>query len=940
MTVDKLGGRKTLKVTPILEEIETEGLKRSIDIVALFEGFGVRLEKKGSSFMGLCPFHDDKNPSLSVDREKGVYHCFGCGEGGDAIELVKKVKGLGFREAVTFLKGEYGPAHFSPRAGLGRRTIEHPSVKIEPPPVAAEALSAMPFLLDAIMERYEKNLAGSAEARRYLEGRGLWKPEVLRRFRVGYSDGVLGDLVGEHDRAELVRLGILKRGDVATRAWREHFERCIVIPLFDEFDHVAGFYGRRIEAGVTPSHLYLPGPHQGLVNRAAATAYRDSLVLTEAILDALSLASVGVQNTIPCYGANGFTEEHEKLLKDERVKEVFVAFDADDAGRKGAAALVSRLAAAGIKTYALEPDHGKDWNDWTTDGGTAEAFAGLVDASRKAAAVETAEEATFTGVSSPSVSSPRPDELTMIREAGRYLFARELVRYRVAGVRESFAASLRVSVRAEAHGAPAGAAKGAEFEDRLGRTYVDTVDLYSARSRSAFASSCAQIGIEAVRIERDLVAMLDALEEERDARLRSSDTEARVMTEEEKAQALELLRDPDLSTRIVDDLKTVGYVGEEVNKLLLYLAATSRKLDDPVSVIVSSQSASGKSYLIDTVKTLMPEEDVVSMTSLSDQALNYLGEEGLLHKFLVMGEAVHSFSVEHQIREMLSAKELSRLVTVKDEKTGEMHSRLVRKKVLVSLAMSTTSSEVNPENSSRFFVISTDESEAQTHEVHRIQRDKYSLDRFEKKNETVPQIVERHRAAQRLLRPLAIVNPYARFLGFPARLMRTRRDHERFLDLIAAAAFLRQYQKEAKQDERGREYVECDMEDYELAYRVMSAILPSTLSNFPRSARELYEKLRELARAKAQAERLGTCEVELSQREIREQSGLSQMFVKRNVRTLCEYEYLVEVGSFQRGSRRGYRLAEDEDLRLVDLSSIPTPEELRRKARAENLDLY
>jgi len=78
-------------------------------------------------------------------------------------------------------------------------------------------------------------------------------------------------------------------------------------------------------------------------------------------------------------------------------------------------------------------------------------------------------------------------------------------------------------------------------------------------------------------------------------------------------------------------------------------------------VIVSSQSASGKSYLIDTVKALMPPEDVVSMTSLSDQALNYLGEDALMHKFLIMGEAVHAESVEHQIREMLSGKELSRL---------------------------------------------------------------------------------------------------------------------------------------------------------------------------------------------------------------------------------------------------------------------------------------
>jgi hypothetical protein len=170
-------------------------------------------------------------------------------------------------------------------------------------------------------------------------------------------------------------------------------------------------------------------------------------------------------------------------------------------------------------------------------------------------------------------------------------------------------------------------------------------------------------------------------------------------------------------------------------------------------------------------------------------------------------------------------------------------------------------------------------------------------------------------------------------------MMRTRRDHERFLDLIAAVCFLRQYQKDLKHDERGREYIECDLEDYRLAYRIMAAILPSTLSNFPRSASELYTTVRLLAKAKADDESLLAVEVVISQRELREATGLSQMVVKRNLRTLCDYEYLSEVGSFQRGSRRGYRLVRDEDLRLVDLTAIPTPEDLVLAAGAQGLEI-
>ena len=135
-------------------------------------------------------------------------------------------------------------------------------------------------------------------------------------------------------------------------------------------------------------------------------------------------------------------------------------------------------------------------------------------------------------------------------------------------------------------------------------------------------------------------------------------------------------------------------MGEDLNKQLLYLAASSRKLDDPISVLILSQSAAGKSYLVETVRTLMPAEDVVAVTSLSDQALNYIDD--LTHKFLILGEAVHGEVVEHQIREMLSGKELSRLVTIKDPETGKMQSRVVRTPVIVSSVMSGTNHDDQP----------------------------------------------------------------------------------------------------------------------------------------------------------------------------------------------------------------------------------------------------
>jgi DNA primase len=108
MTMDKLSGRKTLKVGNILDEFEKDRIKERVDIVALFSTFGVALESKGTRYMGRCPWHEDGTPSLSVDREKGLYNCFGCGESGDAFTLVEKMQGVDFKAALEYLKSYSG----------------------------------------------------------------------------------------------------------------------------------------------------------------------------------------------------------------------------------------------------------------------------------------------------------------------------------------------------------------------------------------------------------------------------------------------------------------------------------------------------------------------------------------------------------------------------------------------------------------------------------------------------------------------------------------------------------------------------------------------------------------------------------------------------------------------------------------------------------------
>jgi hypothetical protein len=501
------------------------------------------------------------------------------------------------------------------------------------------------------------------------------------------------------------------------------------------------------------------------------------------------------------------------------------------------------------------------------------------------------------------------DELRFERDGLFHLFTVGEISYRVGGVRQLFVTSLKVNIRATSNGS----------------SYYDSLDLYAAKARTGFAQALARtFGTELARVEKDLVLILEHLENERDEALKTGNRKAAVvMSSADRELGFSLLRDPRLFERLVDDMTSLGYVGEDLNKQLVYLAASSRKLDDPISVLILSQSAAGKSYLVETVRRLMPEEDVVAVTSLSDQALNYIDD--LTHKFLILGEAVHGEIIEHQIREMLSGKELSRLVTIKDPETGKMQSRVVRTPVIVSSVLSGTNHAQNPENASRYFVVNADESRGQTERIHERQRQKYSLERLATAQGAAANIVKTHQAAQRLLTKRQIVNDFAPLIGFPTSLMRSRRDHDRFLDLIACVCYLRQYQKKAEKT-GSFEYIRCDLEDYRVAYRIMvEGVLASTMRELSAGAQLLYEELRKLARTEAKRQRVETTEVALTQRQIREYTALTHTWVRLNLRQLVEYEYLSVRGGNER-SKGFYRLKEDCALRETDLSMIPSPE--------------
>ena len=316
--------------------------------------------------------------------------------------------------------------------------------------------------------------------------------------------------------------------------------------------------------------------------------------------------------------------------------------------------------------------------------------------------------------------------------------------------------------------------------------HVDAFDLYAARARGAFITNAArELAVREDVIKHDLGRVLLKLEElqaEHIAAAVKVEPTAPVMSEAERAQALAWLQSPDLMARILIDFDAVGLVGEASNKLMGYLAAVSRKLDAPLAIVVQSSSAAGKSSLMDAVLAFMPEEERIKYSAMTGQSLFYMGETNLKHKILAIAEEEGAARASYALKLLQSEGELTIASTGKDPNTGNLITQQYRVEGPVMIFLTTTAIEIDEELLNRCIVLTVDEGRAQTEAIHVRQRAKRTLAGLRGK-EGRQRVLSVHRNAQRLLRSLAVVNPWAEQLTFLSDKTRTRRDHEKYLTL-------------------------------------------------------------------------------------------------------------------------------------------------------------
>ncbi|MGB3622332.1 MAG: CHC2 zinc finger domain-containing protein [Ketobacter sp.] len=943
---------------------ELNRIKQDVSLVRLLESQGHVLKKQGKDYACRCPFHDDATPSLIVSPKTNLWHCMGaCQMGGSVIDWVMKSQGVSFRYAVELLRNDHPEL-----ASQNTQPVKYNTARKLPSTLAADLLAADEAgVLDRVVGFYHDTLLSEPEALAYLEKRGLHDLELIHTFKLGFANRTLAYHIPQNNREDGAAIrATLKACGVLRSSGHEHLNGSITVPIFDTESNVVELYGRKVRDDLkkgTAYHLYLPGPHAGVWN-AQGLKGQEEIILCEALIDAMTFWVNGFKNVTASYGTAGFTEDHLNTFLQCGVKRVLIAYDRDEAGNKAAEQLSAKLQSAGLECFRI----------WLPKGMDANSYALNMKPARKALEVVIRKAEWLGKGKAPTISTEAKTEPKILAAKEKNTAAPEASNEDHTGSGDKPAPSLAAKISAagiEPDAAPMPAASVVDAPlpasplplpaldnvrctvkdhevlfDIAGRVYrvrglkkntahdllkislmacndngfhTDSLDLYHAKQRQVFINqACVELGVRDEVIKKDLgkvLLKLEGLQEEQISEhlQPKQESEGKQLTNEEHNAALELLNDKNLLNRILDDFNAAGVVGEETNKLAGYLACVSRKLEKPLAVMVQSTSAAGKSALMDAVLSFMPEEERVQYSAMTGQSLFYMGETNLKHKTLAIAEEEGAHNASYALKLLQSEGEITIASTGKDATTGNLVTQEYRVEGPTQLFMTTTAIDIDPELMNRCLVLSVDEGREQTEAIHDQQRYAETLDGLFAK-EAQQDIIHVHRNAQRLLKPLKIVNPYAQHLKFLSDKTRTRRDHQKYLTLIRSIALLHQYQREVKTETRGGkavEYIEVTLSDIEQANQIAHDVLGRTLDELPPQTRNLLNQIRRLVAGQCHQQGIEQSDYRFSRKAIREYSGLGNTQLKIHCQRLEDMEYLL-VHRGGRGQSFVYELLYDK----------------------------
>lgn len=464
--------------------------------------------------------------------------------------------------------------------------------------------------------------------------------------------------------------------------------------------------------------------------------------------------------------------------------------------------------------------------------------------------------------------------------------------------------------------------------------FKDTISLDKASHRKRFVSASKDEEIDKDLIKIEDLARQQIEKEEKEAL--SKPKQLYIMTETEKNEAIKFLEStPDILAKVIEVTDELGIVGEEALRLMVYLCFTSRITDEPLSVTIKGEASSGKSFIPQKIKSLVPEEGCFFITRATQNAFFHLPEDGMQHKIIYINELPGTESADYSIRTAQSEGDLILWMPVKDPHTGNIITETKTVKGPVGFLVTTTKASLFDENETRNFSLFTDDSPELTRKIGEITINK-AKGHFPEVDTSKLNLFKN---IQRLLNPdYRVVMPFAEevFRGFPDKPVRIRRDKERFRILIEIITLLHQFhRKQIKSN--GKIYLESTLADYYLAKKIAEQTLLETIYEIGPASKLIWNAINELYEQHNEYE--GPFEFEY--KHIMEKMDWKYEKTKKWTLTLLHaglIEY-TEGSTGGRGKTAKYQIVKSQNPKALEATFLPSVKDLLDKYPC-NIDTF
>jgi DNA primase len=842
--------------------MEIREIKERLSIETVLNHYGLHPDRH---HLLKCPFHDDKDPSLKIYPETNTFNCFGCGAAGDVIEFIERYDKRGKHEAIIKAKSMIDPS-----AGIIQRAM----IQKGEPENDKELLPRL-AVMGKLMQESRGSFKRTTAARDYLLSRSL-DPD---KTQAGYLGPDLGKGWNMKLQESAISLGILRRSRQDTVV--PTFKNVVLFFTKNEKGQVIDLYGRSISPNGTGKHFYLNGNHQGIYPGYPESTTR-KLILTECIIDCETLhQQESITNEfgmMSLYGTNGFTQEHAEAIKTlAELNEVILFFDGDEGGREAVTKISEKVRAIKpeILITAVETPDDEDINS-LVQGHDPEILSHLLKTRKPVnASDKTKNDESLVQELQPVIQSPESQFNTKNPHRISYREG-ELLFTIWGGLERENIHRLKINLLVQTEG--------------TSRYYQDDVNLYSNGQLQRYIKGATEELEISTTLLKTVIRRLQLQLEE--YRLSEIERERKTlqpktfrMSQEEERQASEFLTSQDLVKNTMKAIEKTGLVGEEQNGLLLFFLYLSRLFDEPLHAIIYGKSGSGKTYLQTRISECLPQESLRTITSLTENTLYYSEKDFWKHKVLLIEDLEGVYQAFLPLREFMSKQSITKLTTDKDIK-GNNVQRVLVVEGPVCVSGATTNTQIYEDNANRSFLLHVDETPQHADQVMHYQRKQQAGLINEAEQNAWRELL---RNAQRLLRPVKVINPYAIELGIPQCVFKKLRTNMHYLRLIEIITFYHQKQRKWQKNKNGILFIESTLEDIEWANYLIKDSLLRKSDELSGQVRQFFEGLKELA---GSSNNPGS----LYAKHIREHFRMHPMKANRYLRELEQRGYLQMIG--------------------------------------------